>query len=154
MSNKKRSIIIAGIIILGAFASLRTFQNETQAQEPLVVPDTASVDTESNQKGREILALLAELKSVRLDESIFSDPIFQSLQDTSVELNQEPKGRPNPFAPLGKDVVLSEDFSGFATSSPRDIPFNTEVATSSKTKKTSSPFSKSGAPIVIPVGGQ
>lgn len=155
MLNNKKTIIISGIIIFAVFAYMRTFQNETLAQEPLVVPDTASVDGGSNnQKGREILALLADLKSVRLDESIFSDPIFQSLLDTSIELNLEPKGRPNPFAPLGKDIVLSGDFSGFATTSPRDIPFNTEIATSSKGKKSSNSFNKSGTPVVvIPVNG-
>jgi hypothetical protein len=150
MSNGKK-IIIAGIIVFFMFVSARIFQKETQAQEePLVIPDASvSAAGEENQKGREILTLLADLKSVRLDESIFSDPVFQSLKDTSVELSAEPKGRPNPFAPIGKDAVLSEDFSAFATTSPRDISFSSEALTDTKTKSKSS-----GSVIVIPVGGR
>lgn len=150
MSNNKKTII-AGIFLFTAFLVARDFQNETQAQEPLVVPDTAPAAEENNQKGREILALLADLKSVRLDDSIFSDPAFQSLQDTSVELTAEPKGRPNPFAPLGKDVVLNEDFSAFATSSPRNISFNS-TATSTPKKGINKNTATAPGVIKIPIG--
>lgn len=137
MYNYKK-IIIAGVIIFAVFAYVNVPQKETQAQESaLVVPDTASPDG-TNQKGREILALLADLKSVRLDDSIFSDPVFQSLQDTSVELVLEPKGRPNPFAPLGQDSLLNAG-QGFATTAPRDIPFSSGADTSTvKSKATKS----------------
>lgn len=154
MSKNKRTIIVGGIIVFAIFVYMHAFQNETQAQEPLVAPDAAAPSGAGNsQKGREILALLAELKSVRLDESIFSDPMFQSLLDTSVELNPEPKGRPNPFAPLGKDVVLSDDFSGFATTSPRDISFSS--ATSSTVAPKGPGQKNNSGPsgvIVVPVG--
>lgn len=130
MSNYKR-IIIAGIIIFTVFAYMNIPRKETQAQESLVVPDTAT--DANNQKGREILALLADMKSIRLDESIFSDPMFQALQDTSVELVLEPKGRPNPFAPLGKDAILNESH-GFVTTSPRDIPFASAAAPTTTSK--------------------
>jgi hypothetical protein len=139
MFNNKKTII-AGILVFAAAISSHVFQNETQAQEPLVVPDTASSlgGEGTNQAGREILALLADMKSVRLDESIFSDPMFQSLQDISVELIAEPKGRPNPFAPIGKDAVLADDFSGFATGSPRNIPFNSGDLNNTKPTTTKS----------------
>lgn len=135
MSHNKR-IILAGVIVFAVFAYMHASQKETQAQEPLVVPDAASSSAGTNQTGRQILALLADLKSVQLDDSIFSDPMFQALQDTSVELILEPKGRPNPFAPLGKDAVLDEG-QGVAASSPGDIPFGSESGTSTaKSKKT------------------
>jgi hypothetical protein len=120
-TNKKR-IFTASVMVLVIFSYFRISQNETRAQEPSVAPDAVPGQA-VNPAGAEILALLTEMKSIRLDEGLFSDPTFQSLQDTSVELNPEPKGRPNPFAPLGKDVVLSEDFSGFATTSSRSVPF-------------------------------
>ncbi len=107
-----------------ALAFAHFFQNGAQAQtEPLVVPDEVSAEGGSNQKGREILALLDDLKKIRLDENVFSDPVFQSLKDLSVVLMVEPRGRPNPFAPIGKDAFLSET-GGFATTSPRGIPFS------------------------------
>lgn len=50
---------------------------------------------------RELLGLLLEIKTVELSGSIFSDPVFQSLQDFSQELIPLPIGRNNPFAPFG-----------------------------------------------------
>jgi hypothetical protein len=126
MFNNKK-IIIAGIVIFAMSVFVQAFQNETRAQEDaLVAVDTTATEGGNNQKGRDILALLADLENIRLDESIFSDPVFQSLQDISRELSPEPKGRPNPFAPLGKDVVLDENFFNSATGSLRSIPFNNE----------------------------
>lgn len=149
LQNKK--IIVAGFVLFAVFAYANIFHKETRAQEePLVTPDPPPAgQNEGNQKGREILALLADLKKIQLDGSIFDDPKFQELQDFSRELIPEPKGRPNPFAPIGKDVVLSEDFSGFATTSPRNIPFNTEEDIDTKTGKSSK---KDGSVIVVPVG--
>lgn len=149
MSNNKK-IILALIALFALFAGTHIFQNETRAQEePLVVPDAVPAEGggSGNQAGREILALLADMKSIKLDASIFFDPAFQSLVDTTVKLNEELKGRPNPFAPIGKDIVLSDDFSAFATTGPRDISFTSDASVGGKTKsKTTS------SPAVIPIG--
>lgn len=59
----------------------------------------------SAEEGRAMLALLNDLKSIRLDETFFADTVFSSLTDWSVELAPEPKGRPNPFAPIGQDAA-------------------------------------------------
>ncbi|MCI0542755.1 hypothetical protein L0Y69_03340 [bacterium] len=56
------------------------------------------------EEGKAILALLNDLRSLQLDETFFSDPIFVSLEDWSVVLTPEPIGRPNPFAPIGEDT--------------------------------------------------
>lgn len=53
----------------------------------------------------ELLLLLVNLKSITLDDSIFSDPAFRSLIDFGQELTQEPTGRQNPFAPVGSDSI-------------------------------------------------
>lgn len=50
---------------------------------------------------QDLIALLFELRAIRLDDAIFSDPLFHSLQDFGQELVAEPIGRQNPFAPLG-----------------------------------------------------
>lgn len=49
----------------------------------------------------DLINQLLELKSLRLDESIFSDPHFRSLTDFSVTIPPEPVGRSNPFLPIG-----------------------------------------------------
>lgn len=48
----------------------------------------------------DLLTLLLSLKTLEIDISIFSDDRFRSLTDFSVELLQQPIGRPNPFLPL------------------------------------------------------
>lgn len=125
MSNNTK-IIVIGAVIIFTYATL--FRTDTQAQEdPLVAPEVQLSPQIS--KGSEILALLADLENIRLDEGIFSNPMFQELQDFSRELNPEPKGRSNPFAPLGQDAVLDANMPGFATTTaPRTIPFSTDDA--------------------------
>lgn len=57
---------------------------------------TAAVTAED----QELITLLLSLKNIRLDESLFSDPLFLALKDFGQELVAEPVGRTNPFAPL------------------------------------------------------
>jgi hypothetical protein len=49
---------------------------------------------------QELIALLLELKSIHLDDTLFMDPLFKSLEDFGKELVTEPVGRLNPFAPI------------------------------------------------------
>ncbi len=67
-------------------------------------PNTDVVSVETNpdvSSDQDLVALLFELKSIRLDNTIFQDPLFQSLHDFGQGLVQEPVGRQNPFAPFG-----------------------------------------------------
>ncbi len=59
---------------------------------------TLPVSTLNATLGRELLAALADLKSTKLDVSIFEDPILASLKDFGVEIASQPVGRRNPFA--------------------------------------------------------
>ncbi len=53
--------------------------------------------------GDETLELLIELRTLVLDEDIFTDDAFQNLTDFSMELKLQPIGRNNPFSPVGSD---------------------------------------------------
>lgn len=48
----------------------------------------------------ELLALLLDIRLIRLNESILSDPVFQGLEDFGQDIIPEPIGRKNPFAPV------------------------------------------------------
>lgn len=61
-----------------------------------------AVDPAQTAVEQELISLLLELRSITLDTGIFTNPEFQSLQDFSQQVVQEPVGRPNPFEPLGK----------------------------------------------------
>lgn len=54
---------------------------------------------------QDLIALLFELKQIRLDSELFENPLFTSLKDFGQDLVTEPVGRQNPFAPLGGEVV-------------------------------------------------
>ena len=46
------------------------------------------------------LSLLNQVRSLKIDTALFTDPAFRSLVDFSVAITPENVGRPNPFAPL------------------------------------------------------
>ncbi len=54
----------------------------------------------------DLVALLFELRGIRLDDAVFSDPLFTSLKDFGKDLVSEPIGRQNPFAPFGGSTIV------------------------------------------------
>lgn len=50
----------------------------------------------------EILATLGNLRSIKLDNTLFQDPLFLSLSDFGVTIPPAAAGRRNPFAPVGQ----------------------------------------------------
>jgi hypothetical protein len=55
--------------------------------------------------GQDFLSLLLNVKNIKLDDSIFSDPAFINLRDSSITLVPDAViGRPNPFAQFGDPV--------------------------------------------------
>lgn len=101
--NKTTILVgIAIVIVVGVYyAFFRGDATPTGVNE-LVTEVGASPS--SAILGRGILNTLSELKSIRLDESVFSDPAFRSLSDFTVPIERQPVGRRNPFAPVGGDV--------------------------------------------------
>lgn len=65
--------------------------------------------TETNATpDQDLIALLFELKSIRLDSALFEDQLFKALKDFGRDLVSEPVGRPNPFAPLGGSSIQTK----------------------------------------------
>lgn len=52
-----------------------------------------------SQLGSELLVLLKDLRNIKLDSDIFYRSSFQSLEDFSTPIVDEPYGRENPFEP-------------------------------------------------------
>ncbi len=63
-------------------------------------PLLKSAVTGGSPESQQILNALNELKNIKLDGQIFTDPVFQGLEDFTRQVNEEPKQRPNPFAPI------------------------------------------------------
>jgi len=85
----------------GSTDSLLTSESGGRAEEAVV--------------GKEFLAVLLEIRSLDLDESLFSDKPFLLLRDFSQEVEPQPTGRSNPFAVIGNDqeVIIPEDTGDF-----------------------------------------
>lgn len=85
------------------------------------VPTSSSQgSTAKNTVGADFLALLTNIQTITLDDSIFSSKAFTVLQDFNRPIPPDTNpGRPNPFAPIGADsAVVSSQVS---TSSPSSI---------------------------------
>jgi len=103
MNNKKNQIIIIITLIIAAFVVFVYFKNSsTDNSGSSIVAEKRVAEFAG---AREILSLLNRMSVVKLDDSIFNDKSFISLQDTTVVLVSQPVGRNNPFAPLGSDGV-------------------------------------------------
>lgn len=94
-SNKYAIGALAVIVVVSAWYMLGG--SGAPVEEGLVTESFATPESEAD---RDLVATLLQLRAVRLEGGIFSDPAFQSLKDFGSEIIPEPVGRPNPFAPL------------------------------------------------------
>lgn len=86
--------------------------------------------------GQDFLSLLLNVKNIKLDNSIFSDPAFINLHDSSITLTPDAViGRPNPFAQLGSDPVPVSPTTPTTSTTPSPIltPATPTPATATKT---------------------
>ena len=89
-----RNILLFGGLLIAVFVGYTYFTGD-ETGPPLVATTPAAAPA-----GGELLGLLLNLRSLRLDDSVFSNPVFRRLTNFGVEIPKEPLGRPNPFAPL------------------------------------------------------
>jgi hypothetical protein len=71
----------------------------TSSTAPAPILQTDNAVSASDQ---DLVATLLTLRAVTLSGTIFSDPVFMSLHDFGVQIQPEPVGRDNPFAPLSR----------------------------------------------------
>jgi hypothetical protein len=92
---KKNKTAIGGgiILILAGYVYFAFFSNSSA---PLTTTDVG------NSVSGDLLVTLNSLHTIKLDNSIFTNPVFVSLSDFGVSIPPQSSGRGNPFAPLGK----------------------------------------------------
>ena len=113
MASKIKNIIIFIVIVAVLILIYVFFFKQSPEEDGLisssgnpVLPSAAVSD--QNSIGKDFLSILLNVKNIKLDDSIFSDPVFASLHDSSIELISDGnEGRPNPFAPLGSDIIAT-----------------------------------------------
>lgn len=66
---------------------------------PSLSSTTSATDAAFSPASQNLLVVLANLRTIQLNNAIFSSPAFASLTDFGVTIAPEPVGRVNPFAP-------------------------------------------------------
>lgn len=90
-SNIKNIIIIVSIVA-GLFF-LYTFFVKGNNDDDLLVSSSST----QSPVIEELFSILNKLSQLRINESIFQDASYKSLEDYTVIVNPEPYGRINPF---------------------------------------------------------
>ncbi len=112
MINLKK-IIIAILVIGVAFAaysflaSKKTAGSATGVTKQVVSSSGAASVASSatlDGPGKEFVTQLLAIQNIKFNLALFSDPVFEGLQDWSREILPQETGRSNPFAPLEGDT--------------------------------------------------
>jgi flagellar basal body-associated protein FliL len=96
-SSKKSIISIVVIIAAVAIGYFFYTGNKAPAGDSLL---QTQATPEANAVSSRILNLLNQIRSLKIDTSIFDNVAYQTLQDYSIQIPEVPVGRQNPFAPL------------------------------------------------------
>ena len=102
------------------------------------MPTDTSITDQNSLIAKNLLSILLSVKSIKLNDAIFSDTAFINLRDSSILLTPSgDEGRANPFAPVGSDAVTTPI-----------APVLTPPTTNPSTGSTSSPQAGSGPPAI------
>jgi hypothetical protein len=113
MNSKLKTILIVlgVIVIIGVVIYFVSGKKEQVTSRGLVssttgAPVTNAITPGSDTIGRDFVSMLLNIRDIKLDNSLFNDPSFQSLNDFTITLVQPGgEGRANPFAPFTTTVV-------------------------------------------------
>ncbi len=95
-SNYKK-IIIAAVVLAALFVAYSFFFKSEDTGSLIVTED--AISSKQFAAGKELISLLVDMKSLKLNSDIFENNIFMNLQDFGLSLPPEPQGRANPFLP-------------------------------------------------------
>jgi hypothetical protein len=93
LKDNKLYIGLVIVAVLGWWLYMTYFAGSASDASLLTTPQESPLS-------QDVLTTLSNLTVIRLDPSIFSDPVFTSLTDYGVQIPAENVGRRNPFAPL------------------------------------------------------
>src|ERR1700733_13715241 len=92
--------VLIAILAVVATVGYVVLQNTSVVHADAPDPGSDLSSTQDSLIDPQSSALLAKIESIQLDESVFANPAFQSLQDYTVPLGTESAGKSNPFAPF------------------------------------------------------
>lgn len=120
--QRNKSLIMVLVVLAVMFFGYLTFFSEDETMEEVPIEGEVAAVTDV---GADTLILLEQLRAVKMDNDIFMSAAFRALQDKTRDIGQQPVGRPNPFAPIGRDtgsISTALNASMVASSSPTAQP--------------------------------
>ncbi len=123
MKNNKlkiQKILLTIAIIVTVFFAYQYWAKADISDNAQLV--SVKKDGAISEVGKETLETLLKLRSLSLDGSLFKDEVFKNLTDFSLELESQPIGRNNPFAPIGAggDYVSEKTDISESVNTPTD----------------------------------
>jgi len=95
--------IVAVVIILVGYMAYKSSNKEAPSSggvtRQAVSPSTSAGGVQAGP-GQEFVSQLLAIHNINLNLDLFTDPVFIGLQDFSRDIPEQPKYRPNPFAPV------------------------------------------------------
>lgn len=158
MSNKLKNLIFILVGLALILVYVLFFKKDNTNDQALTVNTTNNIGNVEINKvennpideklSSEILATLSSIKSITLEDKIFTSNAFQSLVDGTVPLVKDGnEGRPNPFAPIGNDASSSittttTELNSDINVNPITTPANTTNSTNTTTTTTNTSQNK------------
>ena len=106
-SSSNKNLIIALVIFVAIGVAGYMYSTRDRSTSDLLI----GIPTENAAVDGDLLMALNQLQTIRLDTEVFDDPVFESLSDIGTTLVEQPKGRPNPFAPIDSSAAFSSPSS-------------------------------------------
>ena len=105
--NKKNIIMLIVIAVIFAFVGFYLF-NKSSTDTSTLTADSKATPAVGAQ---DIYNSLQKMAKVKLDDSIFSNQVFQSLKDNSIDVPPQETRGSNPFAPINSVTVTGPTIS-------------------------------------------
>lgn len=144
MASKIKNLIIFVVIAVVLILIYIFFIKKAPEEQNLVsssklntvLSDTNTLD-QNSVIAKDLLSVLLSVKSIKLDDTIFSNEAFLSLQDSSILLNPSgDEGRANPFAPIGYEMLVTPVPAPTPVNSPVVVPDTTSTTSTNPTTVT------------------
>lgn len=87
-----------GVVVIVALALIYYFFFYSSSPSTPALSSVTAND--ASPTSQQLLVTLASLHTIKLDNTLFQDPVFMSLSDYGVTIPTQPVGRRNPFAPI------------------------------------------------------
>lgn len=105
MLNKYKKLIIVIIILVIGFFLYSNFFVSDSADNSLL---TATGPAEVQVLGQDIIRNLNKIAALKLDASVFNDPVLLNLSDFSEEITPQDSGRRNPFSSISGSTATPD----------------------------------------------